>query len=255
MASSGKNGGGTRPHVSKAFKPTAADVKTAPQRVSTILKLLKKAHPDAACELVHQDALQLLIATILSAQCTDQRVNLVTPGLFKKYPNAQAFAQADPAELEDAIKSTGFYRNKAKNIQVACRAIVEKHAGKVPRELDELTALAGVGRKTANVVRGNAYGLPAVVTDTHVLRLSRLLGLTRQTDPEKVEADLMVLFPSQDWTLLGHLLIFHGRRVCMASRPQCLQCSLRSCCVYALKNSTKLDAPGKSPSGAKKHRF
>ena len=222
-----------RPNPSRDFKPTQSDVADAFERAKTILSKLKKLYPDAQCELAFVDPLQLLIATILSAQCTDERVNKVTPVLFKRCRNARDFSQIPQSELEEIIKSTGFYRNKAKHIIEACSTIVDEHAGKVPSDLGDLTALPGVGRKTANVIRGNAYGLPAVVTDTHVLRLSRLLGLTLETDPVKVEMDLMELLPKKDWTLAGHLLIFHGRRMCIAARPKCPECDLRSLCSFA----------------------
>ena len=214
------------------FKPTAAQLKTAPDRAIEILKLLKKEFPDAHCELVHKNPLQLLISTILSAQCTDQRVNMVTKDLFKKYRSARAFAEAEQSELENDIRSTGFFRNKTKNIIAACGDIVGKHKGKVPQTREELTDLPGVGRKTANVVLANAYGIPAVVTDTHVIRLSRLLGLSKNNDPVKLEYDLMELFPEADWADLSHLLIWHGRKTCIARRPHCLECVLRQHCAF-----------------------
>jgi len=200
-------------------------------RASAILAALPKIYPDAHCELNHRNPLELLIATILSAQCTDKRVNLVTAELFKKYRSAADFAVAPLADLEEAVKTTGFFRNKAKNIQACCRQLVEQHGGEVPRSMDELTALAGAGRKTANVVLGNAFGINVgVVVDTHVARLSQRLGLTRETTPEKIEADLMKLAPQAQWTLFSHWLIWHGRRRCDARKPDCTACELQTLC-------------------------
>jgi endonuclease-3 len=200
-------------------------------RVTKIIAGLKRTYPDAHCELDHSNPLELLIATILSAQCTDKRVNLVTPQLFKKYRTAQDFANARLPELEQEIKTTGFFRNKAKSITKASRNIVEKHGGKVPDTMEELIALGGVGRKTANVVLGNAFGRSeGVVVDTHVGRLSLRLGFTRQKDPVKVEQDLMPLFPREEWAMLAHVLIFHGRRVCDARSPKCEICSVSEIC-------------------------
>ena len=200
-------------------------------RAGAILAALPKIYPDAHCELNHRNPLELLIATILSAQCTDKRVNLVTAELFKKYRSAADFAVAPLADLEEAVKTTGFFRNKAKNIQACCRQLVEQHGGEVPRSMDELTALAGAGRKTANVVLGNAFGINVgVVVDTHVARLSQRLGLTRETTPEKIEADLMKLAPQAQWTLFSHWLIWHGRRRCDARKPDCTACELQTLC-------------------------
>src|SRR5690349_23020101 len=205
------------------------DQKTA--RVQKIISGLEKAYPQAHCELDHTNPLELLIATILSAQCTDKRVNMVTPFLFKKYRSAADYANASQAELEKEVKTTGFFRNKAKSIKTACQAIVEKHSGEVPRTMEDLTSLGGVGRKTANVVLGNAFDInEGVVVDTHVGRVSFRLGLTTQTDPVKVEQDLMPLFPRDRWTMLAHLLIFHGRRVCEAKNPRCEACVLSDVC-------------------------
>lgn len=204
------------------------------ERARTILGRLKKEYPDARCALDHGDAYQLLVATILSAQCTDARVNLVTPALFARYPTAQVLAAADPAEVEELIRSTGFFRNKTKSLIGMARALVAGHGGAVPRTMEELRVLPGVGRKTANVVLGNAYGINEGVTvDTHVTRLSRLLGLTRHDDPVKIEQDLMQLFPQEEWALLSHLLIFHGRQVCIARRPRCPACVLADLCPSA----------------------
>lgn len=203
-------------------------------RALEILTRLKAAWPDAHCELDHRNPFQLLVATILSAQCTDVRVNMVTPALFRRFPDARRLAAADPAVVEELVRSTGFYRNKAKSLLGMARALVEHHGGKVPSTMEELRVLPGVGRKTANVVLGNAFGINEGVTvDTHVTRLSRLLRLTRHTDAEKIERDLMALFPRDDWALLSHLLIFHGRRVCIARRPRCAECVLRDICPSA----------------------
>jgi endonuclease-3 len=199
-------------------------------RARKICRLLARQYPDAKCALEHENPLELLIATILSAQCTDKRVNLVTPALFARYPTAQAYADAPPADLEQAIASTGFYRNKARSIIACCKQIVANHAGEVPGMMEELVALAGVGRKTANVILGTAFGIPGITVDTHVGRLSRRLGLTRHTDPEKVERDLMAIVPSKDWTMLSHRLIFHGRQVCHARKPRCEDCVLATIC-------------------------
>jgi endonuclease-3 len=196
-----------------------------------ILARLKQEYPDAHCELDFETPLQLLVATILSAQCTDKRVNMVTPELFRAYPGASELASAKPAELEDMIRSTGFFRNKTKSLLGMSAAIVERHAGEVPQTMDELVKLPGVGRKTANVVLGNAFATNVgVVVDTHVGRLVVRLGLTSDTDPVKVEQTLMKLFPRDDWALLSHLLIFHGRRVCIARAPRCAECVLGDIC-------------------------
>jgi endonuclease-3 len=200
-------------------------------RAKLVLRRLKRAYPDATCALHHRNPYELLVATILSAQCTDARVNLVTPALFTRYPTAHELAHADTAELEAIIQSTGFFRNKAKNLIGMARALVAEHGGEVPRTMAELHALPGVGRKTANVILGNAFGINEGVTvDTHVTRLSRLLGFTKHTDAEKIEQDLIPLFPQSDWALLSHLLIYHGRQVCIARRPQCGGCVLSEWC-------------------------
>jgi len=208
------------------MKPTPA----IRRRVPKMLKALTELYPDAHCALDHQTPLQLLIATILSAQCTDARVNLVTPALFARFPDAKAYAGANLRELERHIQSTGFYRAKAKNIQACCRQLVERHGGKVPGDLECLTALPGVGRKTANVVLGDAFGVPGITVDTHVGRLSRRLGLTTHDDPVKVEFDLMALIPEADWTMFSHRLIFHGRQVCAARKPDCPACPMNRFC-------------------------
>ncbi|HVP40208.1 MAG TPA: endonuclease III [Candidatus Saccharimonadales bacterium] len=217
--------------VAAASKPRPAPIPAwTPERVAELLARLKHLHPDAKCSLDHVHPLQLLVATILSAQCTDERVNIVTPGLFRKYPTAADLAAAPRAELEAEIRSTGFFRAKARSIQECCRDLVAKHGGQVPRTMEELTALRGVGRKTANVVLGNAYGIPGVVVDTHVGRLARRLGLTQNEDPVKVELDLMEVIPREEWTLFSHLLIHHGRRVCPARKPHCSRCALADLC-------------------------
>jgi endonuclease-3 len=200
-------------------------------RLSRIIAGLKKAYPDAHCELDHSNPLELLMATILSAQCTDKRVNLVTAELFKKYRSAADYAEASQSELEAAIKSTGFFRNKAKSIKACCQAIVEKHGGQVPRTMEELIQLGGVGRKTANVVLGNAFNVNCgLVVDTHVARLSQRLGLTKQTAPEKIEQELMKQVPQDEWTLFSHWLIWHGRRRCCACNPDCPGCEIKALC-------------------------
>ncbi len=207
---------------------------SAKARAPAILERLKAAYPEARTALDHRDAFELLVATILSAQTTDARVNLVTPVLFARYPNAAALARARPAAVEEIIKSTGFFRNKARSIIGMAQGLVADFDGQVPRTMEQLLTLPGVGRKTANVVLGNAFGInDGIVVDTHVTRLSRLLGLTRQTDPAKIERALMKLFPRDDWALLSHLLIFHGRQVCIARRPRCGDCVLADLCPSA----------------------
>ncbi|MEY2557412.1 MAG: endonuclease [Verrucomicrobiota bacterium] len=201
------------------------------ERVDRLVKALPAVYPDAHCELDFRTPLELLVATILSAQCTDKRVNLVTPTLFAKYRTAKDYAKASPAALEGMIRSTGFFRNKTKSIRAAAAAIVNEHAGRVPDTMEKLHGLPGVGRKTANVVLGNAFGKDeGIVVDTHVARLSHRLRLTRQTDPEKIEQDLMKLVPRQHWTNWSHWLIWHGRRRCFARRPDCRQCEIFSLC-------------------------
>ncbi len=201
------------------------------ERTRKIISSLKQTYPDAHCELNFSTPLQLLIATILSAQCTDKRVNLVTAGLFKTFHTARDFAEAPLPAIEAAVKTTGFFRNKAKNIKACCAALVEKHGGEVPRTMDELHDLAGVGRKTANVVLGNAFGINVgVVVDTHVTRLANRLGLTRERDAVKIEQTLMQLVPPAEWTLFSHWLIWHGRRRCSARKPDCQHCELLTLC-------------------------
>lgn len=204
------------------------------ERVSRILLELRRTYPQAHCELQYRNPLELLVATMLSAQCTDKQVNLVTPALFAKYRTAADYAKADVRELEQALRRLGFFRNKAKHLRACCQKLVERHGGEVPRTMEELTALDGVGRKTANVVLGNAFHLDAgIVVDTHVARLARRLGLSRQTTPEQIEQDLMRLIPRQDWTQFSHWLIWHGRRRCPARRPDCVHCELRALCPSA----------------------
>lgn len=201
------------------------------QRALEILVRLKRLYPDATCSLDYETPVQLLVATILSAQCTDERVNLVTPALFRRFPDAAAFAGADIGEIEELVRSTGFYRNKAKNIQAACRMIMTEFGGQLPQQMEELLRLPGVARKTANVVLAHAFGINAGVTvDTHVKRLSHRLGLTEHTDPVKIERDLMKLLPQPDWENWSIRLIYHGRAVCNARNPACDRCSLNDLC-------------------------
>jgi endonuclease III len=217
------------------------------ERTKKIITALRRAYPDAHCELNFSNPLELLIATILSAQCTDKRVNIVTADLFKKYRSAQDFAKADLTELEEAVKTTGFYRNKAKNTKACCQSLVEKHGGNVPKTMEELIELGGVGRKTANVVLGNAFGINVgVVVDTHVGRLAIRLGLTRETDPVKVELALMPLVPKDEWTLFSHLLIWHGRRRCYARNPDCANCEVLSLCPQIGVKKSGKEANAKS---------
>ncbi len=203
----------------------------AKRHAALVVRRLKAAYADAHCALNFQTPLQLLVATILSAQCTDVRVNIVTRELFKKYPDARAFAAAKLPELEQAVQSTGFFRNKAKNIQACCKELVVRYDSELPRELDAMVKLAGVGRKTGNVVLGTAFGIPTgVVVDTHVARLSKRLGLTRHTDPVKIERDLMALLPKREWVAFSHRMIAHGRQFCIARKPKCDVCPLADVC-------------------------
>jgi endonuclease III len=219
----GKLKGRTRPSAAPTLRP------------SDLLSLLKQAYPDAKCALDHRNAFELLCATILSAQCTDARVNMVTPVLFARYPTPFELARADPSDVEEIIKSTGFFRNKTRSLIGMAQALVAEHGGEVPRTMEQLRKLPGVGRKTANVVLGNAFNLNEGVTvDTHVGRLSRLLGLSPDEDPVKIEQELMRQFPQEDWALLSHLLIFHGRQVCIARRPRCGDCVLSRICPSSL---------------------
>ncbi|MEK6755054.1 MAG: endonuclease III [Bacteroidota bacterium] len=203
-------------------------------RAKKIVAHLHKEYPNPKIALEFSNPLQLLIATILSAQCTDARVNIVTPSLFRKYPTARDFASANQAELEQDIRSTGFYRNKAKSIIACCKALVERHGGKVPERMEELVQLGGVGRKTANCVLGGAYGINSgVIVDTHVRRVAQRLALTRNENPEKIEIDLMGLAPQSEWFDLGNMLIWHGRKICDARKPKCLECALMKLCPSA----------------------
>ncbi len=210
--------------------PAMTSANSLHTRARAIFRRLGKLYPDATCALHHKSPFQLLIATILSAQCTDVRVNMVTPGLFARFRDASAFATARLSEIENLIRSTGFFRNKAKNIQTLCKILVAEHGGKVPNNLDALTKLPGVGRKTANVVLGNGFNIPGITVDTHVGRLSRRMGFTKHLDPVKVELDLMEIWPKKDWTLYSHRMIFHGRNVCGARKPDCKNCSLSDVC-------------------------
>lgn len=208
-----------------------AHPKNSRKHALEIIRRLKQAHPDARCALHHSNALELLVATILSAQCTDERVNLVTKELFKKYRTAADYASAPIETLEEEIRSTGFYKNKAKAIKNMAVMLLEKHAGEVPDRMDALVELNGVGRKTANVVLGNVFHKnEGIVVDTHVKRLANRLGLSQESDAEKIEADLMAIVPREEWTEIAHLLIFHGRRVCAARKPKCESCTLNDIC-------------------------
>ncbi len=200
------------------------------EKALTVVHELQKAYPKAKCTLNFSNSLELLVATILAAQCTDVRVNQVTADLFKKYPAAADYAQACLSELESDIKPTGFYRNKAKNIIACCRQLLAKHQGQVPAKMEELTALPGVGRKTANVILGNVFSIPGLVVDTHVRRLSRRLGLTANADPAKIEFELQLLILEQEWVLFSHRLVEHGRKVCQARKPHCSDCCLSPFC-------------------------
>lgn len=205
--------------------------KAKKQRAGEAYDLLLQEYPDAKCALNHESAFELAVATILSAQCTDARVNMVTPELFRRFPDAEAMKEASLEELEELVRSTGFFRNKARSLSRMATALVEDHGGELPRTMKALSALPGIGRKTANVILGNAFGIDeGVVVDTHVKRLSRLLGFTRETNPNKIEQDLMELFPRDTWTMLAHLLIYHGRQVCPARRPRCNECTLSGLC-------------------------
>jgi endonuclease-3 len=218
-----------------AVRPRGRESRVALEaRAKEIFKRLRKRYPDAHCELNHRNAFELLCATILSAQCTDARVNLVTPELFRRYPDAASLAVARPEDVEDIIRSTGFIRNKTRSLIGMANAVVDRHGGQIPDSMEALRVLPGVGRKTANVILGNAFGINEGVTvDTHVARISRLLRLTRNTDPERIERDLMTIFPQRDWALLSHLLIFHGRRTCIARRPKCGECVVADLCPSA----------------------
>jgi endonuclease-3 len=211
------------------------------ERTAEIIKLLKRAHPDAKCALNHSNAFELLIATILSAQCTDERVNKVTADLFRKYRKPEDYLSVPETELQNDIRTTGFFRNKTKSIQGACAKLKEEFRGEVPRTMEELLRLPGVARKTANVVLGVAYGIAAgIVVDTHVSRLSQRLRLTRNQDAGKIEQDLLELVPRKDWIIFAHLLIFHGRRVCKARRPLCEECAIEKLCPSSILKTGKV---------------
>ncbi len=212
-------------------KSSADKLRTDPKRVAAILAGLEKAYPAATCELRHENPFQLLISTILSAQCTDVRVNEVAKTLYVKYPTPEAFAYANPRALEQEVRPTGFFRNKTKSIMGASKKIVEEFGGKVPKTMEEILTLPGVARKTANVVLGTAFGIASgVVVDTHVMRLSNRLDLSHNTDPRKIEVDLMAIIPQDKWIVFSHQLIWHGRRVCQARKPRCTECNLESLC-------------------------
>lgn len=223
---------GTAPKTAAKRRKGKLTKKELQARVDAVLAFLDREYPDATCSLRFENPFQLLIATILSAQCTDKRVNEVTKDLFKKYPDAFAFAGADRTELEEAIRSTGFFRNKAKNIISCSQELVARYGGEVPRTMEELNPLAGVGRKTANVVLGDAFGVPGIVIDTHAKRLSQRLGFTAEENPEKIEYELMKIIPRESWTKFCHQLISHGRETCTARSPKCELCGLREHCEF-----------------------
>jgi endonuclease-3 len=206
--------------------------KLTKQRITKITGILRRTYPDVKTALRHKNPVQLLVATILSAQCTDEQVNRVTPTLFKKLPTAKDFAEVSLSDLEGMIRSTGFYRNKAKSIKACCVALVERHGGKVPDNIEDLVKLPGIGRKTANVILGSAFGIPGIVVDTHVKRVSQRIGLTKESDPVKVEFDLMGLIPKKDWIAFSHQMIWHGRALCKARKPKCPECPLLDLCDY-----------------------
>ncbi len=205
------------------------------KRVRAIFRILGKTYPDSQCALYFKTPWELLVATILSAQCTDKRVNQVTPALFKRYPDIRAFVAADLFGVEEIVRSTGFYRNKTKNILGAARAVLARFGGEVPSRMEDLVTIPGVGRKTANVILGNAYGIPGIPVDTHMIRINRLLGLTLHKDPVKIERNLMELVPRKDWTVYSHRIIHHGRACCVARRPDCIKCEIRKLCPSAKK--------------------
>ena len=226
-----KSKSASRAGVRKASTISAKGAGTSPQRVRAILQKLDDGYPDVTCALKHKNPFQLLISTILSAQCTDERVNQVTKTLYVKYPTPKDFAYANPLELEQDIRPTGFFRNKTKSIMGASKKIVEEYGGDVPRTMEQLLTLPGVARKTANVVLGTAFGIASgIVVDTHVMRLSERLDLSRNTDPKKIEQDLMQVIPRDKWILFSHQLIWHGRKVCQARKPRCAECNLERLC-------------------------
>lgn len=224
----------TKATKARAVKPKPLRGAALKAHADEILRRLLALYPDAHCELDYRNPYELAVATILSAQCTDKRVNMVTPELFRRWPDAEALSVAPREEIEEVIQSTGFYRNKAKSLSGFATQVVEHHGGEVPAEMDALVALPGIGRKTANVVLGNAYGInEGIVVDTHVQRLARRFGLTKESDPVKVERALIPLFPREQWTMLSHLMIWHGRRTCDARKPKCGDCALADICPSA----------------------
>jgi endonuclease III len=225
----GKSEGNSKPTKAARGKSSVpADLKA---QVKQIIRGLAKTYPDATCALKHGSAYQLIAATILSAQCTDERVNMVTPALFAKYPDVESLAKANQADVEEIIRSTGFFRAKANSLRGMAQGVVERFGGQIPKSLDDLVTLPGVGRKTANVVLGTVWGIPSgVVVDTHVKRITNLLGITKGTSPEQIERELMELVPQSEWVNFSHRLIHHGRRICIARRPKCPECPLLSCC-------------------------
>ncbi len=232
----GRGAGGARAKAPRKPAPLKESRRARQERVVEILRRLREIYPGATCSLDHVNPYQLLVATILSAQCTDERVNMVTPALFRRYPDVASLADARPEELEDMIKSTGFFRNKTRSLLGMSNAVVERHGGRIPDDMDALTALPGVGRKTANVVLGNAFHKNVgIVVDTHVRRLAQRLGLTASDDPEQIERDLMEVVPRDDWTDISHLLIYHGRAICVARKPRCGECVLAELCPSAFK--------------------
>jgi endonuclease-3 len=249
MAPLAASGASKPSRVERTNVPKRQPQRQRQERVDAILPILKATYPQARCSLDHRTPLQLLVATILSAQCTDQRVNLVTRDLFNRYRTAADYANVAQEQLEKDIQSTGFYRNKAKSIRAMAASLVEHHGGKVPDSMDALTGLAGVGRKTANVVLGNAFGKSeGIVVDTHVARLSQRLNLTRHSDPVKIEQDLMQLVPRADWTLWSHLLIYHGRAICTARNPRCDQCPILAHCPTGRKLTASAGPRAHSPN-------
>ncbi len=230
----------------KVQRAAKRDVGELKRRARKILPRFEKLYPDARVMLDFKDALQLLVATILAAQCTDERVNQVTPALFRRYPTAKVFAEADPAELEGMIRSTGFFRSKARSVIGCCRQIVQQHGGEVPRTMEELTALPGVGRKTANVVLWNAFGVPGIAVDTHVGRVAVRIGLAASEEPDTIEAQLSELFPRERWGIVTHLVGFHGRRTCFARKPNCPACPIRGLCDWPQKTLAARQPPRKA---------
>ncbi len=213
--------------------------KIAKSRIKKILEILESTYPGVKTALGHRNPLELMIATILSAQCTDERVNRVTKTLFQKLRTAKDFVEVPLSDLEEMVRPTGFYRNKAKSIKGCCEALVEKHAGKVPDNMEALVQLHGIGRKTANVILGSAFGIPGIVVDTHVKRLSQRIGLTKEVDPVRIEFDLMALIPKKNWIDFSHQMIWHGRALCKARKPNCPACPLRDLCNYGRKSTQK----------------